>query len=258
MSPLRLGRPPRLDDGLWSRRLVAATVAAALTVTVAAALFRIYRFEGDGIVGRLWLFLGLTAFLRQWRWRPRRNARLVWRDRVAGLDAMEPGLIARRSLAGQVGPVVELAWATAMALWGSMLLPAEPLWARVARLVLLGAAAVAAGVVAYSGVRFTGRLALTASGIRHGRRRYDWSNIDRVSLHREDGRLAGVRLRPRVWQSLRPAPVVGGRDVAVPEQRLAAAIEAYRERPQVLAVGPVTAPEPAAGADVSGRAPSST
>ncbi|MFG3709738.1 hypothetical protein [Micromonospora sp. NPDC047730] len=27
--------------------------------------------------------------------------------------------------------------------------------------------------------------------------------------------------------------------------RLAAAIEAYRERPQALAVGPVTAPEPA-------------
>ncbi|MEU4640042.1 hypothetical protein [Micromonospora sp. NPDC023814] len=125
-----------------------------------------------------------------------------------------------------------------------MLLPADPQWARVVRLVLLVAAA-ATGGVAYSGLRFTGRLALTASGIRHGRRRYDWSNIDRVSLHRRDGRLAGVRLRPRVWRSLEPAPVVGGRDVAVPEQRLVAAIEAYRERPQALAVGPVTAPEPA-------------
>ncbi|MFY1597996.1 hypothetical protein [Micromonospora sp. WMMD737] len=254
MSVRLSGRLPKRDDGLWSRRLLAATVAAMVTVPMAAALFRVPRFEPDVCV--FWLFVGVTALLR--RWCPRQDARLVWRERVAGLDGIEPGLVARRSLAGWVDLVTALAWATAVTLVVTMSLPADPQWARVVRLVLLVAVAAAGGVVAYSGVRFTGRLALTASGIRHGRRRYDWSNIDRVSLHREDGRLAGVRLRPRVWRSLEPAPVVGGRDVAVPEQRLAAAIEAYRERPQALAAGPVTAPEPAAGADVPGRAPSST
>ncbi|MFG3699488.1 hypothetical protein ACGF5C_16420 [Micromonospora sp. NPDC047620] len=242
MSPRRSGRLPK-RDGLWSRRLLAATVGAAVTVLVAAALSRVPRFEVDGTACVFWLFVGLTALLQ--RWRPRQDARLVWRERVAGLDEIEPGLVARRSLAGRVDLAADLARATAATLVVTMLLPADPQWARVVRLVLLVAAAVATGVVAYSGLRFTGRLALTASGIRHGRRRYDWSNIDRVSLHRKDGRLAGVRLRPRVWRSLEPAPVVGGRDVAVPEQRLAAAIEAYRERPQALAVGPVTAPEPA-------------
>ncbi|MEU4779845.1 hypothetical protein [Micromonospora sp. NPDC023633] len=243
MSPRLPGWLPKRDDRLWSRRLLAAAVAGAVTVLVAAALSRVPRFEVDGTVCVFYLFVGLTALLR--RWRPRQDARLVWRERVAGLDGVEPGLVARRSLAGWVHLVTDLAFAAAVTLVVTMLLPADPQWARVVRLGLLFAVAAATGVVAYSGVRFTGRLALTASGIRHGRRRYDWSNIDRVSLHRQDGRLAGVRLRPRVWRSLDPAPVVGGRDVAVSEQRLASAIEAYRERPQALAVGPVTAPEPA-------------
>ncbi|MFE9652709.1 hypothetical protein [Micromonospora sp. NPDC006431] len=40
--------------------------------------------------------------------------------------------------------------------------------------------------------------------------------------------------------------MVGGRDTAVPEERLVAAIEHFRTRPEMLAVGlPVTAPEPA-------------
>ncbi|MEU5946900.1 hypothetical protein ABZ793_15225 [Micromonospora sp. NPDC047465] len=242
MSP-RQRRLPKRDDGLWARRLLAATMAGTVTVVVAAALSLVPRFEVDGTAGVFWLFVGLAALLR--RWRPRQDARLAWRERVAGLDKIEPGLVARRSLAGRVDLAAALAFATAMTLVVTMLLPADPQWARVVRLALLVGLAVATGFVAYSGVRFTGRLALTASGIRHGRRRYDWSDIDRVSLHRQDGRLAGVRLRPRVWRSLEPAPVVGGRDVAVPEQRLAAAIEAYRERPQVLAAGPVTAPEPA-------------
>ncbi|MFV2112790.1 hypothetical protein ACFHW0_10705 [Micromonospora sp. LOL_025] len=243
MSPRLSGRLPKRDDGLWSRRLLAATVAAAVTVLVAAALARVPRFEVDGTVCVFYLLVGPTALLR--RWRPRQDARLVWRERVAGPDGTEPGLVARRSLAGWVDLVTNLTFATAVTLVVTMLLPADPQWARVVRLALLVGLAAATGFVAYSGLRFTGRLALTASGIRHGRRRYDWSNIDRVILHREDGRLAGVRLRPRVWRSLDPAPVVGGRDVAVPEQRLASAIEAYRERPQALAVGPVTAPEPA-------------
>lgn len=241
MSVRLSGRLPKRDDGLWSRRLLAATAAAMVTVLVAAALFRIPRFEPD--VCALWLFVGLTVLPR--RWSPRQDARLVWRERVAGVDGPEPGLVARRSLAGWADLVTDLVRATVVTLVATMLLPADPQWARVVRLALLVGLAAAVGLVAYSGVRFTGRLALTASGIRHGRRRYDWSNIDRVSLHRKDGRLAGVRLRPRVWRSPGPAPVVGGRDVAVPEQRLAAAIEAYRERPQALAVGPITAPEPA-------------
>ncbi|WP_091083063.1 hypothetical protein [Micromonospora nigra] len=243
MFSLRTGPLPRSDDGLWSRRLLAASVAGAVTVATTLALLRVPRFEVESFACVLWLFVILTAMLR--RWRPHQDSRLVWRERVVGVDGVEPGLVARRSLAGWIDQVVRAAWVVAVALIVTTLLPTDPPWARTLRLVFLGAAAaVAVGVASYRQARFTGLLALTASGIRHGGRRYDWSNIDRVSLHREDGRLNGVRLRPRVWRSLAPAPVVGGRDVAVPEVRLAAAIEAYRERPQALRVGPVRACTP--------------
>ncbi|MET7468371.1 hypothetical protein ACFYON_12600 [Micromonospora sp. NPDC005686] len=45
-----------------------------------------------------------------------------------------------------------------------------------------------------------------------------------------------------------PRPVIGGRDLTVPDERLIAAIERFRTTPEARAVGlPVTAPEPAPG-----------
>ncbi len=56
--------------------------------------------------------------------------------------------------------------------------------------------------------------------------------------------------RDDVWLRLDPGrlwpQVIGGREVTVPDERLLAAIEQFRSRPEVLAVGlPVTPPEPA-------------
>ncbi|MEH0820782.1 MULTISPECIES: hypothetical protein [unclassified Micromonospora] len=239
----RLRLPPA-RDGLWSRRLLSLAVAAALAAAVAAPLLWVSRFELDGMAWVGWLIIIARPLER--RWWPRRGARLAWTARVAGRDAVEPGLVARRSLAGWADLVADLTVVTGAAVVMISSFPADREGGRIVRTLLVLGVASAFGWMAYREARFTGRLALTASGIRYGSRRYDWSNIDRVSLHKRDGRLNGVRLRPIRWPSLEPAPVVGGRDTAVPEPRLAAAIEEYRSRPYVLAGGPVTAPEPAA------------
>ncbi|MFC8615379.1 hypothetical protein ACFT9M_03010 [Micromonospora purpureochromogenes] len=239
----RLRLPPA-RDGLWSRRLLSLAVAAVVTVAVAAPLLALSRSTTfDGFACVVWLMFGVHHLGR--RWWPRRNGRLAWTARVAGRDAVEPGLVARRSLAGWTDLLADLSLVAWTAVVVTSYFPADREWGRIVRTLLVLGAAVAAGRAAYREARFTGRLALTAGGIRYGSQSYDWSNIDRVSLHKRDGRLNGVRLRPVRWPSLEPAPVVGGRDTAVPEQRLAAAIEEYRSRPYVLAGGPVTAPEPA-------------
>ncbi|MEH0843266.1 hypothetical protein V6U81_12860 [Micromonospora sp. CPCC 205711] len=236
-------RIPPLGDGLWGRRLLARAAAAAAAGVVATPLLRTDRFDFDGVEGVVWLLIGARALER--RWWPRRDRRLVWSARVAGRDAVEPGLVARRSLAGWVDLAADLVWMGAAALMVISLVPTDQEWGRIARTVLVLGLAAGLGRATYEEARFTGRVALTAGGIRHGRRAYDWANIDRVIPHRRDGRINGVRLRPVRWDSLEPAPVVGGRDTAVPEERLVAAIEEYRLRPHVLAGGPVTAPEPA-------------
>lgn len=248
-APMPLLRTPRLRlpparDGLWSRRLLSLGVAAVVAAAVVAPLQRLSRFELDGMAWVGWLIIVARPLER--RWWPRRDARLTWTARVAGRDAVEPGLVARRSLAGWADLVADLAVLTGATLVMISSFPTDREWGRIVRTLLVLGLAAAVGWIAYREARFTGRLALTPGGIRYGSRRYDWSNIDRVSLHKREGRLNGVRLRPVRWQSLEPAPVVGGRDTAVPEQRLAAAIEEYRSRPYVLAGGPVTAPEPAA------------
>ncbi|MGK5444792.1 hypothetical protein ACSNN7_23600 [Micromonospora sp. URMC 105] len=239
----RLRLPPA-GDGLWSRRLLALTVAVVVAAAVAAPLLALTRFPLDGVGWVGWLMFGVRALER--RWWPRRDGRLAWTARVTGRAAVEPGLVARRSPAGWADLVADLTVVAGAALVMISSLPADRGWGRIVRTLLVLGVAAAVGRVAYQEARFTGRLALTAGGIRYGSKRYDWSNIDRVSLHQREGRLNGVRLRPVRWPSLDPAPVVGGRDTAVPEQRLAAAIEEYRSRPYVLAGGPVTAPEPAA------------
>ncbi|MFE9205364.1 hypothetical protein [Micromonospora sp. NPDC007230] len=241
--PLR-GRLPSPGDGLWTRRLLALGAAAAVAVPVAAGLLRVPPRDEFDLSCFLWLFLG-GRWLTQ-RWWPRRDGRLMWRSRVAGRHSVEPGLVARRSLAGWVDLVAETIVTATIGMWLVGTLPEESWWGVPLRPLLAAGVAAWIGRMVHEEVRFTGRLALTASGIRHGRRTYGWTNIDRVIPHKQDGRVDGVRLRPAKWISLEPAPVVGGRDTAVPEERLVAAIEHFRTRPEMLAVGlPVTAPEPA-------------
>ncbi|WP_157744705.1 hypothetical protein [Micromonospora viridifaciens] len=243
MPLLSLGRLPSPGDGLWARRLLAAAAAAAVAAPVAAGLLRLPPREQLDLSCLVWLLLGARWLSRQW-W-PRRDGRLVWRVRVAGRYSTEPGLVARRSLGGWADLAAETIATAAIGVALISTLPDESGWAGLLRPLLAVGVAAAIGRVVYGEVRFTGRLALTASGIRHGRRTYGWTNIDRVILHKRDGRVDGVRLRPARWVSLEPAPVVGGRDTAVPEERLVAAIEQFRSRPEMLAVGlPVTAPEP--------------
>ncbi|WP_143194442.1 hypothetical protein [Micromonospora sp. CB01531] len=241
-----LGRLPAPGDGLWARRLLALGAAAAVAVPVAAGLFRVPPRDDFDLSCFVWLLLG-ARWLTQ-RWWPRRDGRLVWRSRVAGRRSVEPGLVAQRSLAGWADLVTETIATAAIAVGLIGTLPEESWWGVPLRPLLAVGAAAWIGRTVHEEVRFTGRLALTASGIRHGRQTYAWTNIDRVNPKRQDGRVDGVRLRQIVRQSLEPEPVVGGRDTAVPEERLVAAIEHFRTRSEMLAVGlPVTAPEPAGG-----------
>ncbi|MFC5923752.1 hypothetical protein [Micromonospora vulcania] len=232
-----LGRTPSMRDGLWARRLLALTFAAAVAAVVAVGLLQVPPLSGVSWV--VWLILGVRWLAA--RWWPRRNGQLHWRERVTGVSTVEPGLVARRSLAGWVDLSADTITALVV---GAVLigyLPQRGLWVDIARAVVAAGVAGWLARTAYEQVRFTGRLALTPSAIRHGRQVVDWTNIDRVSPHQRDGRLNGVRLRPAVWRSLRPAPVVGGRDTAVPEERLITAIEEYRFRPQDLVAEPVKA-----------------
>ncbi|MFF4876733.1 hypothetical protein [Micromonospora sp. NPDC000668] len=237
MSLPRSGRLPSLRDGVWPRRLLALTVAVLVAAVVAAGLFRVPPLSGVSWV--VWLAFG--ARLLAQRWWPRRNGQLHWRERVTGLDTVEPGLVAHRSLAGWVDLASETVLLIVIGAGLLATLPQHGWWVEVARPVLAVGVAGWLGRTAYEQVWFTGRLALTASAIRHGRQVLDWANIDRVTPHRRDGRLNGVRLRLTVRRSLQPAPVVGGRDTAVPEDRLIAAIEEYRFRPQELAREPAGA-----------------
>ncbi|RZU73102.1 hypothetical protein EV384_1499 [Micromonospora kangleipakensis] len=229
-------------DDLWPRRLLSLAVAAAVAAVAAAGLLRARQSDLDDVQFVVWLVTG--AHLLEKRWRPQRTGRLVWRARAAGRDATEPGLVAGRSFAGWVDLAADATMATTLAVGLISLLPDDPGWARIARPGLLVAVAVGLGRLAYREVRVTGRLALTASGIRHGRRWYAWSDVDGARLHTQDGRADGVWLRVRQPPAL--PPVVGGRSVAVADELLLAAIDHFRTRPEVLAVGlPVTAPEPA-------------
>ncbi|MFJ6199745.1 hypothetical protein [Micromonospora sp. NPDC092111] len=242
MPVLPTVRMPPIGDGLWGRRLLGLAVAAAAAGAVATPLLRHPRFEFDGLACLVWLAFGARQLVRHW-W-PRPAGRLVWLARIAGRDAVEPGLAARRSLAGWVDLAADVIWIGGPALAGIAFVPDDQDWGLPVRRVLIVVLAAALGRVCYHEVRFTGRVALTASGVRYGRRLHAWADIDRAVAHRRDGRVDGVRLRPTTWQPLEPAPVIGGRDTAVPEARLVAAIEEYRLRPHVLAGGPVSAPEP--------------
>ncbi|MEO3771437.1 hypothetical protein [Micromonospora sp. B9E7] len=231
LSP-RLSRVPSPRDGLWPRRLLAAALAAGAAGVILAGLLRVPEVGASVVSAAVWSSIGVRWLTG--RWWPRRDGQLRWRERVGGLDRIEPGLVARRSLAGWADLVAE--WVVLIVIGSGLLasLPPQARWADIVRPVLAVGVAAWLGRTVYEQARFTGQLALTAGAIRHGRTVLGWSNIDRVSPHRRDGRLNGVRLRPAVWQSLRPAPVVGGRDTAVPEDRLIAAIEEHRHDPQAL------------------------
>ncbi|MFI7425845.1 hypothetical protein ACIBPB_02540 [Micromonospora sp. NPDC049836] len=234
-EPLAAARPGR--DGLWPRRLLSLVVGGAVAVVAARVLLPLTASQLDDVRGLAWVAAG--AHLGQQRWRPRRTGRLVWRARVFGRQGVEPGLVARRSTAGWVELIATVAMVTTLAVGVVSLLPDGGSWAA-ARPVLLGVVALGLGVCVYQEVRFPDRVALTASGLRDGWHRYAWPDIAGAGL--QDG--GGVRLRLAVRQI--PPPVVGGRGLAASDERLLAAIDEVRSRPQALAVGlPITPAEPA-------------
>ncbi|MBB5478941.1 hypothetical protein [Micromonospora parathelypteridis] len=236
MSFGRLRRVASVSDGLWPRRFLALAVAGVVAGVTAGGLLRVPQVDSFTVSLAVWLTIGVRWLTG--RWWPRRDGNLHWRERVAGLDTVEPGLVARRSLAGWVDLAAELFMLTVIGAALLASLPQQGRWVDIVRPVLAVGVAAWLGRAAYDESRFTGRLALTPSAIRHGRKVLDWTNIDRVVPHRRDARVNGVRLRPAVWRSLQPAPVVGGRDTSVPEDRLIAAIEEYRNRPADLAREP--------------------
>ncbi|MFR9777104.1 hypothetical protein ACL02O_13705 [Micromonospora sp. MS34] len=239
-GPARASTQPG-RDGLWSRRLFSLVVGGAVAAAAARVLLPTTASDLDAVRGLAWLATGVD--LAQRHWRPRRTGRLVWRARVAGRHGTEPGLVARRSLAGWVGLVAGLAAGSTLTVGVISTLPDRWAWVAAGRPVLLAAGALGLGWFGYREVRFTGRLALTASGIRDGADWYPWSEVREArpgSRDRQDG--VRLHLSPgRVWPQ-----VIGGRGVTVSDERLLAAIEHVRVRPEMLAVGlPVTPPEPA-------------
>ena len=95
--------------GLQGRRLLALAVATVVFAAAAAVLLRGPEFDVDDVQLVVWSATGLR--LAEQRWWPRRAARLVWAPQVAGRDAVESGLVARRSLAGWATLPTGLAWA---------------------------------------------------------------------------------------------------------------------------------------------------
>ncbi|MEU1842197.1 hypothetical protein [Micromonospora sediminicola] len=227
--------------GVWSRRLPALLAGVVVAAVTGRGLLAMDPSDLAHFRTLAWMVTGVH--LAQQRWRPRRTGRLVWRSRVVGPRGAEPGLVARRSTAGWLELAAEVALGAVLTLGVVSLLPARWAWIGPVRPVLLTAVALGLGWAIYREARFTGRIALTASGIRHGGEWYPWSEIREArpnSRRGEDGvwlRLDPGRFRPQV---------VGGRDVTVSDARLLAAIERFRTAPAALAVGlPVTPPEPA-------------
>ncbi|MFI5833923.1 hypothetical protein ACIA5A_09640 [Micromonospora sp. NPDC051300] len=229
-------------DGLRSRRLIALLAGVAVTVTTGPGLLALQPAVLHRFGDLAWVVTG--AHLAQHYWRPRRTGRLVWRPRIVGRHATEAGLLARRSPAGWLGLATTVALGTVLAVAAVSFLADH--WRPVAawQPLLLAAVSLGPGWAVYREVRFTGRLALTASGIRDGGTCYPWSRV-RAAGPNTDDRDGGVMLR--VDPAEFPRPVVGGRDVTVSDERLLTAIEQFRVAPETLAVGlPVTAPEPGA------------
>lgn len=80
---------------LASRRLLALLLGGAVAAVAARILVPMSRADLTDLRGLVWLATGVH--LAQQHWRPRRTGRLVWRARVAGHTAIEPGLVAGRS-----------------------------------------------------------------------------------------------------------------------------------------------------------------
>lgn len=253
--------------GVVGRRVVATLVGGGAGGAVALVVSRMPLDSHDaGDVGLLvWLLTGGGHLLFSHRWQPRRRARLVWRARVADLHGVEPGLVARRSMAGWAEVASAVAVPTILAFTLLAKLPDRE-WSGWVRSGVAAAIGVFVGKVAYDVARFTGALTLTANGVRQGRQHVAWSSIRDTLLRRSGGRVDGVYLRTTANPpAAHPGPpdggaaadtaggravprtrTVGGRTVAVADERLLAAIDHYRTRPEALAVGlPVDAPEPA-------------
>lgn len=229
-------------DGLWSRRLLALLAAMTVAAVSSRILLALDPSHLSDVRGMVWLVM--LGHLAQRYWRPRRTGRLIWRPRLAGPHGAEPGLMARRSAAGWLGLTADVTAGVVVALGGFSFLTER--WPQVEpwRPLVLAAVAIGLGWVVYGEVRFTGRLALTGGGLRYDGDWYPWSGIRGVQRSGERGGGVHLRLEPEQL----PRPMIGGRDLAVPDERLIAAIEQFRTTPEALAVGlPVAPPEPAPG-----------
>ncbi|MDG4803078.1 hypothetical protein [Micromonospora sp. WMMD980] len=137
------------------------------------------------------------------------------------------------------GPVVGSAAPGRDGLWSRRLLS---LLAGTAVAVVVGRGLLALGPASVHRFR---DLAWVVTGL-HLAQRY-WrprrtGRLVRAARPNPDRREGGVMLRLDPVEI--PGPVVGGRDVAVSDERLLAAIERFRVAPETLAVGlPVTPPE---------------
>ncbi|MFY1659473.1 hypothetical protein [Micromonospora sp. WMMD1274] len=229
-------------DGLWSRRLLALLAGAAVAAVSGRVLLALGPSHLSAVRGVVWLVMLGPLALRYWR--PRRTGRLIWRPRVAGPHGAEPGLMARRSAVGWLELTADVTAGVVVALGGFSFLTER--WPQVEawRPLVLASVALGLGWVVYAETRFTGRLTLTGGGLRYGGDWYPWSGIRGVRRSGERGGGLHLRLEPEQL----PRPLIGGRDLAVPDERLLAAIERFRTTPEALAVGlPVTPPEPAPG-----------
>ena len=229
-------------DGLWSRRLFALLAGAMVAAVSGRVLLALEPSHLDAVRGVVWLVM--LGHLAQRYWRPRRTGRLVWRPRLAGSHGAEPGLVARRSAAGWLGLTADVTAGVVVTLGGFSFLTERWPQVEAGRPLVLAAVALGLGWVVHAETRFTGRLTLTGGGLRYGSDRYPWSEIRGVRPSGERGGGVHLRLEP----DRLPRTVIGGRDLIVPDERLMAAIEAFRTTPEALAVGlPVTPPEPATG-----------
>ena len=223
--------------------LPALAVAAMVAAPVGAGLLRLPSVDSSGVSSVVWLVIGARLLAK--RWWPRRNSQLVWRERAAGRGAVEPGLIARRSLAGWVDLVAD----AVLVIGGS------------------GGPVGHAARAGWSGRTSPGRCSPSGSRVARsdGLRAGAVHRPAGADRQRDPARPTGPGLdehrpgqpAPERRPDRRRTAAAGGMAVVAAARRWSAAgtrrcrrtgwsprSRHYRFRPQVLADGPVTAPEP--------------
>ncbi|TDB77521.1 hypothetical protein [Micromonospora sp. KC723] len=124
-------RMPATRDGLWGRRVLALLVAVAVAGPVVLGLSRLPSADELNLHIPVWLLLGAARAGAAVVAAPRRS------PGVAGRDAVEPGLVARRSVAGWVEVVGNVVVVGVFAAGGLNALSGGPPSTRFVRPVLL-------------------------------------------------------------------------------------------------------------------------